>query len=218
MSEPNEVHQLIYKYIFSYDAKGEEILKNIFGKQLKKPEFDSLRISSDYFDDLFYSFYEKKIIKKRNIFKERFENDKKGLISFLQKTIYNFLQDERDKNKINEVRIYTKEDEDITDIILKNPNQLDLQKYIEAKEIVEHFNEFFTEEDKKIFCYIFFKDKIDRNYCVENLNRNVVYKRVERIKKDKFPKFIETYGITYSGFQLFEKEFLMSEICKKVCL
>ncbi len=218
MSDNNEVHELIYKYIISYDKRGEEILKNIFGKQLKKPEFDNLRKSSDYFDDLYYSFYEKKILERKENFKEKFEKDKKGLISYLQKTIYNFLQDERDKNTINNIKLTNENGEpiDIGDII-PDPNSIDLLKYIEASEIVKHFNEYFSEEDRKILCHIFLKDKIDKDYCIENLNKNVVYKRVERMKKTKFPKFIEKYGITLSGFRYFKKVF-MSEICKKLCV
>ena len=62
MSKTYKVHELIYKYIMDYDEKGEQIVKNIFGKIIRSPEFSSLRVSSDYFEDIYSEFYQDKLL------------------------------------------------------------------------------------------------------------------------------------------------------------
>ncbi len=221
MSENFEVHELIYKYILDYDKKGEEILKNIFGKILRKPEFDTLRTSSDYFDDLYYEFYDKKVLSQREVYTDKFQNNKKGLIAFLQKVIYNFLQDQRDKKVLKaEPMTVIKNNEEKIELsdLIENPNNIDIIKIIEAKEILNHLNEFFNQEDKKTLCYIFFRDKFEKDYCIKNVKPDTIYKRVERMKKDKLPKFIEAYNITFDSFVIFKDNIMLSEVCKKICL
>ncbi|WP_457641257.1 hypothetical protein [Persephonella sp.] len=217
----SEIHSLIFKYIIDYDSKGEEIVKNIFRKTLNKSAFDSLITSSDSFDDLYNEFYIKKIIPQRDKFRKIFENDYTGLIKYLKTTIHNFLSDLRDKKKIEELSI-TIEDENsgkkVPLVETVGSNEIfNIIQYIEASEITEKIKKFLSEEDQKVLCYIVFKDKYHKNYCLENLRADTIYKRVERLKKEKLKKFVETYGVTEEGFRLFLKEYLMSEICNKLC-
>ncbi|NPA52461.1 MAG: sigma-70 family RNA polymerase sigma factor [Aquificae bacterium] len=211
MEDNKDIHQVVYRYVMSYDPEGEQIVKNIFMKQLNSQTFSLLREFSDSSQDLFYSFYEKKIISKRDILKDRFEKNPYGIISYIRKMIISFLKDERDKRKSN---FSTKLDIDLDNM----PVTIDQKiiSYIEAKEILENILKFFTEEEQKTLCYLFFKDKFHKKYCLENLSQDAIYKRAERLKK-KLKMFVLEYKVTYEGFELFKDKFLMSEICKKIC-
>jgi len=214
-----ELREQIYEYISGYNPEGENIIKSIFAKTLNKPEYQILKARED-FEDLYSSFYEEKIILKRKLYEEKFKEDKSGIINYLKASIRHFLDDEKRKLQIETISVIKDEEDNQIDIFETIPdtkikNQLD---YIEAKEISEKIKKFLSEEDLKVLCHIVFKDKNDKNYCLENLSQDAIYKRVERLKKEKLTKFVSIYNFSYDGFQLFIDEFLMSEICKKLCL
>ncbi|WP_456392772.1 hypothetical protein [Persephonella sp.] len=210
------IHQAVYNYVVDYDPDGEDIVKNIFRRQLQiilspsRNEFDHI------FNELFSSFYANKILSQRKIFQKRFGKKSEGIISYIKITARRFLLDEIDRKELSTVVLT---DEETGEQLIENlsvETALNIPALIEAKEIVYFAEKFFSEEDLKTLCHIFFKDKLQKNYCLENLSSDAIYKRVERLKK-KLGEFVKKYDCSYEGFDIFRREFLMSEICKKRC-
>lgn len=219
-----DINIAVYNFLLNSDKNGLEVIKSIFISVLKKSYFKKLKDYNDLADDLFHQFYLEKLLPKKDDLLKRFENDLEGLMRYIYKMMSNFLTDINNKKEIEEVKIFITKDEedDESQNILENipsesrSSKVDIE-IIESKEILEIIKTFLSEEDKKVLCHIVFKDKQNINYCLENLSQDAIYKRVERLKT-KLKSFVETYCISQDGFKYFIDEFLMSEICKKVCL
>lgn len=219
-----DINIAVYNFLLNSDKNGLKVVKSMFISILKKSHFKKLKDYNDIGDDLFNQFYLEKLLPKKDYLLKKFENDLEGLVRYIYKMITNFLTDVNNKKEIEEIKIFINknEEDDKSQNILENipsesrSSMVDIE-IIESKEILEIIKTFLSEEDKKVLCHIVFKDKQNINYCLENLSQDAIYKRVERLKT-KLKSFVETYCISQDGFKYFIDEFLMSEICKKICL
>jgi len=216
-----EVRESLYKFIVDYDPKGEEILKKIFRKEAQKGSFTHLIPNGEKdIEDLFHDFYLNKILHKRENFIKIFRTDQEGIISYIKTSIRNYLKDKLEKKRLEEISITlnTKENETINIVELtNNPDSFKPIEYMEAVEITGEIQKFLTKDELKTLCHIVFKSKADSNYCLEDLSSDAKYKRIERLRKNKLKSFVEKHSFSVEGFELFLKEFLMSEICRKIC-
>ncbi|WP_456402418.1 hypothetical protein [Persephonella sp.] len=96
----------------------------------------------------------------------------------------------------------------------KKFNEKDLLMISEAEELIKHIKNNLTTKEKKVLCL----DEYNLEECVSGDSKDSIYKGRERYKKkiksilleNKFSEDVYRYIV--------EKEILMSEICKKLCL
>jgi len=200
---------------------GYEILFRIFLKEFNK--YDLLKKYDDP-ADVFNDFLSK-ILFKQNFslnptIKEKIEDETTNIVSYIYKTIHNFL---RTKQREILKKYYTEENQEKHKPIEKKDEEgkvieevsidekISPLVIIEAKEIAEIIEKEFSESEKRTLCYMFFDDK---SFFDKEISDDAAYKRKSRLKSF-LTDFVKEKGFSLEGFSYFVQEYLMSEICDK---
>jgi len=84
----------------------------------------------------------------------------------------------------------------------------------EANNLLKLINENLTDKEKKVLCF----DEYKLEECIKDSSKDATYKGRERYRK-KIEKIMIENKVSYEIFDyLIEKEYLMSEVCRKICL
>ncbi len=231
MDKNTNLEEKIIKFLLDPNNKdnyeGYEVFKRVFLKEFFKEEYALLRKFYDG-EDLFNEFLVRVIFREdgfllNNNMKEKINNIQHNFLSYLFMSIHNFLRTYRRKAKFEDsfkeqksmkLESIQTSDNRTKDLLEYNARvHIDYSLHIEAQEILESIKKDFSEKELRTLCYMFLNEK---KYYGEEITDDNAYKRKSRMKKT-LSEYINKKGFSLQGFALFVKEYLMSEICKKLC-
>ena len=193
---------------------GHKIFMQVFFKEFYK--YDLLVKYSEP-EDLFHEFITTIIFKGKSftlnpVIAEKMEDPKTKIVSYLYKTIHNFLRTKRREAYKNlQIEPIDKGTEGKQEEPCFN-HIIDPVIEIEALEIKEIILKTFSEKEIRVLCYSFLNDK---EYFDEELSDDAIYKRKSRMKKF-LQDFVKEYGFSLEGFACFIDKYLKSDICDKL--
>ncbi len=199
------------------DKNTENFLLSEIEKVAVSSEFENIlkkKIGDDYAEEIFAELKFKIYIMFR---KGNLENKEFLTKSYLRKIIRSCIVDVLEKeNKISTLNLesfnYENEEGRIVSFEEKFGKDIDVSLSIDAEDVFKDILKIIPERDYDVLCYYLYKEYMSKEIVLDNMTKNNLYKRWERLKRKIANKL--NYVPSHEEFKEFAHRF-MSDICDK---